>query len=94
MSNFKARITEIRKLSPTVKLFELDLGEQHFEYSPGQWVSISIKNGINNQNAAFSIVSAPNEKNTIEIAVKRVEEFPSSKIIHDELTDIVHAIRF
>ena len=84
MSFYKATITEIRQLTPSVKLFEIDLGGQTYDYLPGQWVQIALENGETN-NAAFSITSIPNGKNAIEIAVKRVEYLPSSKLIHDQL---------
>ena len=85
MSYLKARISDIRTLSPSVKLFEIDLGSQSFTYLPGQWVDLELQTGTNNQNAAFSITSTPNGKNAIEIAVKRVEHLPTSMIIHDQL---------
>ena len=85
MSYLKATISDIRTLSPSVKLFEIDLGDQRFSYQPGQWVNIELQTGAANQNAAFSITSSPNGKNAIEIAVKRVEHLPTSQFIHDQL---------
>ena len=85
MSYLKARISDIRTLTPSVKLFEIDLGGQTFVYLPGQWVDLKLRTEASQQNAAFSITSTPNGKNTIEIAVKRVEHLPSSRIIHDKL---------
>lgn len=85
MSTLKARISDIRKISPSVKLLEIDLGEQHFVYQPGQWVQLQLNSGDAKQNAAFSITSTPNGKNAIEIAVKRIERVASSLFIHDEL---------
>jgi ferredoxin-NADP reductase len=85
MSYLKARIADIRTLSPSVKLFEIDLGGQDFSYLPGQWVNLKLQTSAANQNAAFSITSTPNGKNAIEIAVKRVEHLPTSLFIHDQL---------
>jgi ferredoxin-NADP reductase len=85
MSYLKARIADIRILSPSVKLFEIDLGGQHFSYIPGQWVNLKLRTDAANQSAAFSITSTPNGKNAIEIAVKRVEHLPTSLFIHDQL---------
>jgi ferredoxin-NADP reductase len=85
MSYLKARIADIRILSPSVKLFEIDLGGRHFSYIPGQWVNLKLRTDAANQSAAFSITSTPNGKNAIEIAVKRVEHLPTSLIIHDQL---------
>lgn len=85
MSYLKARISDIQIISPSVKLFEIDLCGQPFAYLPGQWISLRLNDASLNQNAAFSITSTPNGKNAIEIAVKRVEYVPTSMFIHDEL---------
>jgi ferredoxin-NADP reductase len=85
MSNLKARISDIRKLSPTVKLVEIDLGGQSFVFQPGQWVQLGLNSRGSIQNAAFSITSTPNGRNAIEIAVKRIERIATSLFIHDEL---------
>lgn len=85
MSYLKATISNIQKLSPSVKLVEIDLGGQSFVYQPGQWVQLELNTGGSNQNAAFSITSTPNGRSAIEIAVKRVERIATSLFIHDEL---------
>ena len=86
MSYLKATISDIQNISPSVKLLEIDLGEQPFVYTPGQWINLELSAGHGaNQNAAFSIASIPNGKNAIEIAVKRLEYVPTSMFIHDEL---------
>ncbi|WP_455204595.1 ferredoxin--NADP reductase [Kaarinaea lacus] len=85
MSYLKATVTEIRNLTPSVKLFEFDFGNQEFNYLPGQWVDVQLNIDAQNQNAAFSITSSPNHNNAIEIAVKRVEHFPVSAHLHDQL---------
>lgn len=85
MSYIKARISDIRNLTPSVKLFEIDLGGQTFTYVPGQWVNLELQTGAADQNAAFSITSTPNGENVIEIAVKRVENLPTSRFLHDQL---------
>jgi ferredoxin-NADP reductase len=85
MTQYKATITEIRDLSPSEKLYEIDLGRQRFDYQPGQWVDLSLSPENAEQNASFSITSTPNGRNTIEIAVKRTEHFPISMRIHEQL---------
>jgi ferredoxin-NADP reductase len=85
MSYLKAKISGIRRISPSVKLLEIDLGNQPFVYLPGQWVQLELNTRGSSQNAAFSITSTPNGKNAIEIAVKRIERFATSMFIHDEL---------
>jgi ferredoxin-NADP reductase len=90
MSYLKATISDIRTLSPSVKLFEIDLGDQSFSFLPGQWVNLAFQAGAANQNAAFSITSTPSAStptgnNAIEIAVKRAEHLPTSLFIHDRL---------
>jgi len=85
MSYIKARISDIRTLSPSVKLFEINLGGQAFSYVPGQWISLKWQSGDTSQNAAFSITSTPNTKDSIEIAVKSAEHLPTSQLIHDQL---------
>jgi len=83
----KATISDIRNLSPSVKLLEIDLGGQHFVYRPGQWVQLGLNTSGSEQNAAFSITSTPkpNGKSAIEIAVKRIERVATSLFIHDQL---------
>lgn len=85
MSYIKATISDIRTISPSVKLFDIDLGGQTFSYLPGQWVNLELQTGKANKNAAFSITSTPNGKNIIQIAVKRVEYVPTSLFIHEQL---------
>ena len=85
MSYIEARISDIRTLSPSVKLLQIDLNDEAFSYLPGQWINLDLNSGAMKSNATFSITSSPNGRNVIEIAVKRVEAIPSSKIIHDEL---------
>ncbi|MCG6969451.1 MAG: FAD-dependent oxidoreductase [Gammaproteobacteria bacterium] len=85
MSYIKARISDIRTLTPSVKLFEIDFGSQAFAYVPGQWVNLELQAGSADQSATFSITSTPNGKNAIEIAVKRVEHLPTSLFLHEQL---------
>lgn len=86
MTYIKATISDIQKLSPSVNLIEIDLGEHNFSYVPGQWVDVTLAINKQTQNAAFSITSIPNGRNFIEIAVKRVEHLPISAYLHDNLT--------
>jgi ferredoxin-NADP reductase len=84
MKQYKAIVADIRELSPSVKLFELDLGGHILAFQPGQWVDVQLNTDFPDSNAPFSIASIP-DGGAIEIAVKHTEHIPLSTFFHEQL---------
>lgn len=64
----KGRITHLQELSPTEKLFRIEL-EQPFRHIPGQFVMVSLF-GIGE--APISIASSPTQGDPFELVVRKV----------------------
>ena len=78
-NHFKAKIKEIIDLSPTTKNLRLEIVDEtirkNFDFMPGQFIIIDFSNtnedGIKGiVKRSFSIASAPEDKNYIDLCVK------------------------
>lgn len=65
-----ARVERLDRLAPDVMRIELRLpGQEHFEYRPGQYLDILLKNG---ERRAFSLASRPQPGELLELHVRHV----------------------
>ena len=81
-----AHITAIRQESPTVKSFQMDLGDALFSFMPGQWVDLYIDDPmLGPVVGGFSMTSSPLRKGYVELAVKRIPEGQASVYLHDRV---------
>ena len=78
------RIAAIRQETPTVKGFQLDLGEQEFTFLPGQWIDCYAEITGLLEVAGYSITSSPLTSGRIEIAVKLEGENPVTHLLHKQ----------
>ena len=73
VSDFNAKIKEIKDLTKTVREFTLDLGDK-FDFKAGQFVNLSFDYNNENLRRAYSIASNPEENsNEIKLCIKLVE---------------------
>ncbi len=81
----RVEIMEIRRETPTVRSFTLDLGEQEFTFLPGQWVDCYLdaegKWGV----AGYTITSSPTKKGTIDLTVRKGGDNPVTRFLHEEV---------
>lgn len=76
-------ITSIQQISPTVKVFGLDLGGVDLEFLPGQWVDLYVDTGLSVQVGGYSIISTPLQQGAIELAIKRLPHGRAAAYLHD-----------
>lgn len=79
----EATIIRIRQETPTVKSFLFDLGGAAFAFLPGQWVDLYIETPISQIVGGFSITSSPVQRETIEVAVKKISHALPSVHMHE-----------
>ena len=68
-----ATIAHIRRETPSVKSFVLDLGGQSLSFQPGQYVDVLFgPSGDHFAAGGYSITSSPSQKGVIHLAVKKL----------------------
>jgi ferredoxin-NADP reductase len=86
------KIASIRRETPTIKSFMLDLNGQAFSFKPGQWIDcyadINVRHlqgivGGAREIAGYSITTSPLETNDFGIAVKLVGDNPVTNYMHE-----------
>ena len=80
-----ATITSIRRETPTVKSFALDLGGREIGFSAGQWVDLFVTIEGAEAVGGYSITSSPADQTTIRLAVKHDgSDHPVTNWLHDD----------
>ena len=80
------RVESIVVETPAVKTFRLcssDGGPLPFTFVPGQFLNVAFWIGGARMNRSYSISSSPNERDYVELSVKREERGAVSRHIHD-----------
>lgn len=82
VKDFKARVSEIKDLSPTIKgiFFELD---DALDFQAGQYINLTIP-GVEGTRA-FSIANAPSHNTVLELHVRLVPEGAGTTYLHESL---------
>ena len=79
-----ATITSIQQASPSVKVFQLDYGQQPFHYLAGQWIDLYATINGKNEVGGYSMTSSPHQPgNHIELAVKSSTRHPVTRWLHE-----------
>ena len=80
-----ATITAIKRETPTVKSFALDLGGREIGFSAGQWVDLFVSIEGAEAVGGYSITSSPADQSTIRLAVKHDgSDHPVTNWLHDD----------
>jgi ferredoxin-NADP reductase len=92
----KLRVETIVRETPSVQTFRLrspDRGPLPFTYQPGQFLNVAFGIGGARMIRSYSISSSPNERDYLELTIKREERGAVSRHINDLLNvgDIVEA---
>jgi len=82
INDFTATVSEIKDLSPTIKLIRLDL-DTEIAFQAGQYINLKLP-GIEGSRA-FSIASKPSEKTSLELHVRLVPEGVGTTYLHKTL---------
>ena len=83
MAIISVKISEIRQETPTVRVLNIDVQGQEFNYKAGQWIDCYAEiNGIR-EIVGYSIASSPSSNDFIELAIKMSDNLVS-KFIHEE----------
>ena len=80
------RLESIVSETPSVKTYRLRSpgdGALPITYSPGQFLNVAFAVGGARMNRSYSISSSPNERDYVELSVKREERGAVSRHIHD-----------
>jgi len=91
IKNFRAKVTRIKDLTYDIKEIKLELLEPaEIDFKAGQYVQlISPKYGKVKQSVsrAYSISSSPDNKNSIELIIRRVPDGICTTWVHDYLKE-------
>ena len=80
-----ATITSIRRETPTVNSFALDLGGREIGFRAGQWVDMFVTIEGAEAVGGYSITSSPIDQSTISLAVKHDgSDHPVTNWLHDD----------
>lgn len=82
VKDFKARVIEIRELSPTIKGIHFELDEV-MEFQAGQYVNLNIP-GVEGSRA-FSIANKPSDNQILELHVRLVPGGAGTTYLHEQL---------
>lgn len=90
------RVESIVRETPSVQTFRLrspDGGPLPFTYQPGQFLNVAFAIGGGRMNRSYSISSSPNDRDRVELTIKREERGAVSRHINDLLNigDMVEA---
>jgi ferredoxin-NADP reductase len=83
MTIISVTISKIVQATPTIRILDIDLNGQHFEYKAGQWIDCYAEIQGERKIVGYSIASSPNTVGSIELAVK-ISENPVSEYIHTD----------
>ncbi|MDR3390617.1 MAG: FAD-dependent oxidoreductase [Sulfuriferula sp.] len=79
-----ATITSIQQATPSVKIFQLDYGQQPFHYLAGQWIDLYADVDGKTEVGGYSMTSSPHQPgNYIELAVKSSTRHPVTRWLHE-----------
>ena len=81
MTIIPVTISMIEQATPTIRVIEIDLKDQHFEYKAGQWIDCYAELNGDRKIVGYSLASSPTSKGCIELAVK-ISDNPVSEYIH------------
>ena len=80
-----ATITAIKRETPTVKSFALDLGGREVGFSAGQWVDLFVTIEGAEAVGGYSITSSPADQTSVRLAVKHDgSDHPVTNWLHDD----------
>lgn len=80
-----ATITSIQQASPSVKVFQLDYGQQPFHYLAGQWIDLYANVNGKTEVGGYSMTSSPHQSgSSIELAVKSSTRHPVTRWLHED----------
>ena len=80
-----ATITRIRRETPTVKSFRLDLGGREIGFQAGQWVDFFVTLEGAEAVGGYSITSSPAVQTSIGLAIRRdAGGHPATSWLHEE----------
>src|SRR5581483_5034580 len=79
----RVTITAIRQGTPTVKVFTLATGGERLQFFAGQWVDCYAEIDGELAVAGYSLTSSPTTRNSVEIAVKRNDDQPVTRFLHE-----------
>ena len=67
MAQYKAIVTEIEELAPSVLQLTVSLGRTDFRFKPGQWVNFKFPEGVTR---AYTIASAPQRPEAVQLCIR------------------------
>jgi len=65
--NYRATVTEIQELAPSVVQLTVAITDPGFEFAPGQWVNFRFPEGVSR---AYTIASAPERPDAVQLCVR------------------------
>lgn len=67
VSSYRATVTEIEELAPSVMQLTVAVNEKGFRFKPGQWVNFRFPEGVSR---AYTIASAPQRPDAVQLCVR------------------------
>ena len=85
IEDIEARVSKVEALTPTIRGIWLEVPGAGLEFQAGQYVNVKVP-GLEHPRA-FSIASAPSDRNSIELNIRRIEGGAATSYLHDELNE-------
>jgi ferredoxin-NADP reductase len=82
LQTFTARIARITQATPTIKAFELEVGEPGFKYLPGQWIEVSVDIDGETKTGGYSITTSPGQRGLVGLAIRASATHPVTRWLH------------
>ena len=67
MPTYRATVTEIEELAPSVLQLTVSINDDGFRFEPGQWVNFRFPEGVSR---AYTIASAPQRPEAVQLCVR------------------------
>ncbi len=80
----EVRIASIARETPDIKVFELDYGEQVFDFLPGQWIDLFVRIAGRWAVGGYSMTSSPATRGRIQLAIKAAAHHPVTRYLHQQ----------
>jgi len=84
---FKGKVIEVKRETPTTKTLAFDLRGIDFDFYPGQYVMLNVPYEGEVLKRAYSIASPPTQKDSLELTIKKVPNGKASAFLTEKVKE-------
>lgn len=84
---YEGRVIDIKEMSPTTRQFFVSIGDERFEFLPGQFVTMDLPVGDKRQQRwrSYSIASHPDGGNVLEFCIVKADDGIGTKYLFEKV---------